>query len=425
MPQALPVPVRQAVLRRWQHGQTAVEIAAALALRARTIRHLIRTFRHAAANDLQTLAPAYPHCSWRRSWNNQLLRHDALQMRRQHPGWGAGLIRVFLGQRWRRQPLPSVRTLQRWFQREGLGPAPRGRRPRGLRARAQRPHEVWQMDAVEQIRLQNKQLACWLRITDEFSGAVLHTKVMPVGRWSSVGAPAVQAELRKAFARWGRPERLRVDNGTPWGATGGLPTPLALWVMGLEVVLTWNHPCRPRENAVVERTQGVSEGWVEPHTCANAQQLQRRLDEMDQIHRESYPSIAGRSRMQAYPRLAHSGRYYSREWERRHWSLQRVLDSLAEYAVARRVDTAGNVWLYDRGHYVGKARHGQQVYATLDADTREWVFQDARAGEIRRQPAAELTQAKILQMETGRPGRCRPATGKTHGGIRGKTMCRI
>jgi hypothetical protein len=299
MPQALPVPVRQAVLRRWQHGQTAAEIAAALALPARTIRHLIRTFRHASANDPQALAPAYPHCGWHRSWNNQLLRHDALQMRWQHPGWGAGLIRVLLGERWQRQPLPSERTLQRWFQREGLGPAPRGRRPRGPGARAQRPHEVWQMDAVEQIPLQNKQRACWLRITDEFTGAVLHTKVMPVGRWSSVGAPAVQAELRKAFAHWGRPEQLRVDNGTPWGATGGLPTPLALWVIGLEVVLTWNHPCRPRENAVVERTQGVSERWVEPHTCASAQQLQRRLDKMDRIHRENYPSIAGRSRMQA------------------------------------------------------------------------------------------------------------------------------
>src|SRR5262249_8848543 len=160
----------------------------------------------------------------------------------------------------------------------------------------------------------------------------------PQGRWSKVGAAAVQRELRQAFARWGRPMRLRVDNGAPWGSKGDLPTPLSLWVMGLDVAMSWNHPRQPRENAVGERSQGGSQRGVEPLTCVNASELQRRLDQMDRIQRERYPSIEGRSRSQAYPDLAHSKRIYSAAWEARHWNAKRVWEQLSEYAVVRRVD---------------------------------------------------------------------------------------
>jgi hypothetical protein len=270
------------------------------------------------------------------------------------------------------------------------------------------------MDAVEQIRLGSGQRASWLRLTDEYTGAVLHSKVFPVGRWSQVGAAAVQEQLRQAFTRWGRPHALRVDNGAPWGSAGDLPTPLALWLLGLGVSLIWNRPRRPRDNAVVERTQGVSQRWVEAHTCADAEELQRRLDQMDTIQRDQYPSIGGHSRMQAYPRLAHSRRRYNAAWEARHWSLRRVLESLAEYAVVRRVDRCGKVWLYDRSYAVGKAWAGQEVYVTLDAATCEWSVQDASGREIRRQPARQLTRTRVRTLQIGRS----PATqrsGKTHG----------
>ncbi len=327
-----------------------------------------------------------------------------MSLRREHPSWGALLIRVFLKQHWPKQRLPSERTLQRWFHQAGLGPAPRGRRPKEARRRARRPHEIWQMDAAEEIALQNGQRVSWLRLTDEFSGAVLHTTVFPIGCWSQVGGRAVQAELRKAFIYWGRPARLRVDNGAPWGSNGGLPTPLALWLLGLHVALTWNRPRQPRDNAVVERTQGVSQRWVEPHTCADAKELQQRLDQMDRLHREAYPSIAGRSRMQAFPQLAHHSRRYSIPWEARHWDLQHVFDCLADYAAVRQVDRSGRVWLYDQGCRVGKAWIGETVYVTVDPQTHEWLVQDPAGHELRRQPARQLTAARIRQLEVGRPG---------------------
>jgi hypothetical protein len=258
------------------------------------------------------------------------------------------------------------------------------------------------MDAVERLRLRQEPRASWLRITDEFTGAMLHTKVFPIGRFTQVGAPAVQHELRKAFVRWGRPQCVRVDNGAPWGSKGDLPTPLALWILGLQVAMIWNPPRQPRKNAVVERSQGVSQQWVEAQTCADANELQQRLDRMDRIQREKYPSIEGRSRMEQYPRLVNSGRAYHQAWEKAHWSLRWVFECLAEYAVPRRVDQNGEVWMYDRAHWVGKGWSGQVVYVTVDAQTQEWIYQDAQGGVIRRQAAKDLTRERIMAIKIGR-----------------------
>ncbi|MDB5309620.1 MAG: hypothetical protein JWO38_3822 [Gemmataceae bacterium] len=397
MPRAIAVPVRRVIVRRWQRGQTAAEIAAALQLVPRSVRHLLR---HAAADP--DLAPAYARCGRHRPAAEQAVYEHALDVRRQHPTWGAGLIRVFLRDRFAAPRVPSERTLQRWFHAAGLGPAPAGRQPHAQRTWADRPHEVWQIDAVEELTLKGGQRASWLRITDEFTGAILDTKVFPIGCWAYVGGPAVQAELRKALGKWGRPQRVRVDNGTPWGATGGLPTALALWLCGLGVAVVCNHPRRPRENAIVERTQGVSQQWAEPQTCASPRALQRRLDHLDRVQREQYPSIGGRSRCDAYPGLTHSGRPYGRAWERRHRSLPQALAAVAEYAARRRVDQSGRVWLYDVGYAVGKAHVGEDIYATLDAETEDWVFQDADGRELRRQPARTLTAENICRLQVGR-----------------------
>src|SRR5438105_3901902 len=119
MARAVAVPLRLVLLRRWQRGQAVAEIADALALAPRTVRHLLRRFRD--GHRLETLSPAYDRCGWQRSWHNPELFQHALELRRQHPSWGAGLIRVLLRERWPKQLLPSTRTLQRWFERAGLG----------------------------------------------------------------------------------------------------------------------------------------------------------------------------------------------------------------------------------------------------------------------------------------------------------------
>ena len=133
------------------------------------------------------------------------------------------MIRVALAQRRPECPLPEPRTLQRWFRAAGLGPAPPPIRPPRVGGRAGQPHLTWQIDAAELIPLRDRSLVSWLRIVDEATGAVLQTTVFPPRALDQVDPHATQQALRQAFTRWGRPERLRVDNGAPWGCAGTCP----------------------------------------------------------------------------------------------------------------------------------------------------------------------------------------------------------
>ena len=250
MPPPVPFPVRQAVWSRFRDGQDAPTIADALGLSPRTVRRLIQRFRSEVSDPLAT---SHHRCGLATPKPDAALVQRVLELRREHPTWGAGLIRVMLRRLGVSEPLPATRTLRRWLLRADLAPAPPGRRsPRAIR-RATRPHEVWQMDAAELVPLRSGPARSagygWPTSTPAKSSG---PRFSP-GRWSQVPPTSTQAQLRLAFARWGRPGRLRVDNGTPWGAArGDLPTDLGLWLAGLEIGVDYNPPATPQDNGVIE-----------------------------------------------------------------------------------------------------------------------------------------------------------------------------
>jgi hypothetical protein len=174
MPASVPLPIRRAVWERLTRGESVAEVAAAFGLAPRTVRGLRLRGRRRGEQGLGP-DPTRPHAAAPAAHPAYA---PALHLRREHPGWGAGLIRVLLA-RQGVAPLPAVRTLQRWFVKAGLGPAPAGRKPGPERRRATRPHGTWQVDAAEDIGLADGKRSCWLRIADEFTGAVLLTVVFP------------------------------------------------------------------------------------------------------------------------------------------------------------------------------------------------------------------------------------------------------
>jgi hypothetical protein len=208
---------------------------------------------------------------------------------------------------------------------------------------------------------------------------------------------------------------VRVDNGAPWGSKGDLPTDLALWLIGLGVEVIWNPPRCPQDNGVVERSQGTGKRWAEPHTCRDAAELQRRADDLDAIQRGEYPAAGGKTRIEAFPGLAHSGRPYEAAAEEAGWDRGRVVAHLAGYVAVRRADPSGNVSLSNRNRYVGAMLKGRAVYVTLDPQEVAWVFQGRDGTCYRRQPAEELSAERVraLQVTNRRDRRPRrtPAAG--------------
>lgn len=175
MPSPIPIPIREAILQRWQKGESVASLAEALQISVRTVRHLVRRFAQRGQNGLE---PDYARCATKKLPAESEQFQQAMEMRQQHPRWGGGLIRVVL-QEQDNAAYPSERTLQRWFRRSTLSPAPPGRRPASEDQRAQHPHDVWQMDAVDQLRLASGQRVSWLRLVDECSGAVVQTTIFP------------------------------------------------------------------------------------------------------------------------------------------------------------------------------------------------------------------------------------------------------
>ena len=167
------------------------------------------------------------------------------------------------------------------------------------------------MDEAEPKALRSGQKVCWPRLVDEASGAVRFSHVFPPAHWAEVGAAAVQAALQQAFARRGRPEGLRVDNGTPWVCgKSDLPSGLELWLAGLAVALHRNRKRCPQANARVERAQRTAAEWAEPGQCDTPEQLQQRLDEEDRVQRQVYLFDGRHTRQQAFPDLQGRGRPY-------------------------------------------------------------------------------------------------------------------
>jgi len=176
MPSAITVPIRERIIERRQQGETIAKIADTLGLSYWSVRTLVRRYRDRGSSGL---VPDYDKCGRTHIRSSQKVYRSALWLKRRHPNWGAGLILVLLKERWKTVKMPSERTLQRWFKRNGMGNKPKSRLPTGQRESARFVHEVWQLDATSHQRLADGSVASWITLVEEVSGAHLFSQVFP------------------------------------------------------------------------------------------------------------------------------------------------------------------------------------------------------------------------------------------------------
>lgn len=174
MPGPIENQIRETIVRRHQSGETLRSISEELKLSYETVKHLWQHW-------LKTghIEPNYERAKIRGTRQFQAIYGQVIQLKRDHPRWGAQLIQVEL-QKAGITALPSVRTIQRWFREAGVNRSTSIQQQRIKTVqRGQQVHEVWAVDAKEAIRLADGSWASWLVMTDEASGAVLTTHVFP------------------------------------------------------------------------------------------------------------------------------------------------------------------------------------------------------------------------------------------------------
>jgi hypothetical protein len=214
-----------------------------------------------------------------------------------------------------------------------------------------------------------------------------------------VPAEQIQGHFRTWFGQWGLPEGVRLDNGIPWGGWYDLPTVFAMWLYGLSLKVHFNPPATPEDNGVIERFNGLGQRWGEVNRCISVAQLQERLNEVDEIQREYMPSIEGKSRMQAFAAVRHSGRPYSRQWEEENWSLERAEEVLETYRAKRKVGAQGRISLYYRQVYVSERMRGSEAQVQYDRGSKMWVISSEGGDVVRTVPAIEVSREKIMTLE--------------------------
>jgi transposase len=175
MPRALPLPLREQIIRRHQQGEALTVIAHDLNVPYRTARRWWHRYQEAGDAGLRT---HYDRCGPQGPRAPAAVHAAALALKLEHPPWGAGLIRLKLVAQFGEEPVPQERALQRWFAAAKLQPA-RTTRPLVPRERGQTGHAVWEMDAKEQMRLADGTGMSVLTVTDEASGALLAVTPFP------------------------------------------------------------------------------------------------------------------------------------------------------------------------------------------------------------------------------------------------------
>ena len=176
------------------------------------------------------------------------------RMRHAHATWGARKLRHELVARFGRAGAPALATISRWLKRWGLSRGRRRRRrgPALLRQplrQPRRPHEVWTVDFKGNYRTGDGTRVEPLTVRDLCSRygleiALLRTQSVVVTRPVFV----------RLFREHGVPERIRCDNGSPFGGGGptGL-TRLSAWWVKLGIEVEFITPGRPEENGSHEQ----------------------------------------------------------------------------------------------------------------------------------------------------------------------------
>jgi len=217
MPRPLSVPLRQEIVRRHQQGLPLTQIAADLAIPYGTVRKIWRLYRQ---QGLERLTPDYGGLGRPVPPSTQELLRIACDLKRDHPTWGAGLIRLKLRKHAHDAPIPSIRNLQVAFVRAGVHRPRRRRAPAVVVPQAVHPHEVWQVDAVENVPLATGQRICWLTVTDEASGAILATEVSPP---TAAGNTSPRRRSRRCSARSSSPGACPIACGSTTAIPGAPP----------------------------------------------------------------------------------------------------------------------------------------------------------------------------------------------------------
>jgi transposase InsO family protein len=216
------------------------------------------------------------------------LEAAVLSIRDAHPAWGARKLRRCLEQAAIEPPAAS--TVHAILSRHGRISAAAGSATRRYcRFEKEAANLLWQMDFKGWVTLSNGVRCHSLTMLDD------HSRFVPcLAACADQQMETVQAHLRTTFRRYGLPAAMFVDNGSPWGDSGGEPwTRLAVWLLKLGVDLLHSAPYHPQSRGKNERFHRTLQAEVFAlQQFRDLRQVQRAFDAWREVYNFHRPHQA-------------------------------------------------------------------------------------------------------------------------------------
>src|SRR5712691_10259447 len=227
-----------------QPGTNFSQLCRRFGISCKTGYKWLQRYRESGASGLADRSRRTKH-SARRS--QPAIEQQVLSIRYEH-GWGARKIKTCI-ERAGQGPVArsTVHAILRRHDR--LSSSPEQASGAYQRFEQERPNQLWQMDFKGHYRLGNQERCHPLTVLDDHSR---YSLCLQACRNQQTGT--VQAQLTATFRLYGMPERMLMDNGSPWGSDREHQhTPLTVWLLQLGIAVSHSRPYHPQTQGKDER----------------------------------------------------------------------------------------------------------------------------------------------------------------------------
>jgi putative transposase len=215
-----------------------------------------------------------------------------VQLKREHPSWGAPKIREKLRRLHSELQTPAISTVHAVLDRHGLVSRGRKRRYRAqgtTLSKPVRPNDLWCADYKGEFMLADRRYCYPLTISDFASRYLLACEAL--GSTKETYAFTV---FERVFMEFGLPQAIRTDNGVPFASPHALfgLSKLSVWWLRLGIHIERIQPGRPQQNGRHERMHLTLKKETTKPAAQNFLQQQARFDDFIGCYNDQRPHQA-------------------------------------------------------------------------------------------------------------------------------------
>ena len=279
-----------------------------------------------------------------------------------HQRWGPKKIQKWLRERYPDEEWPSLSTMSVIFKREGLV------KPRGIRhavaayttpfLECNRPNKVWSADFKGQFRTADGKLCYPLTITDNFSRFILLCRGLRRATHDEV-----RPWFESTFRRYGLPEAVRTDNGSPFASVGlGGLSRLSAWFIKLGIRPERIEKAHPEQNGRHERMHRTLKEATAVPPQANLSKQQKAFNSFVEEYNFDRPHEA--------LGMEKPGAVY--EFSERAYTTKTAPMRYAPELAVRPVRTSGEILWKGKRIYISQALSGERIGLLQLEEEHRW-----------------------------------------------------